>query len=86
MTPAVRRLVPVLALLATAGGCATYRFGNATLYAPNVRTVYVPVFQCDSFRTTPAIDIGERHTASVSRSPMSMAGVVRKLSHWKTGT
>ncbi len=79
MTPAVRRLVPVLALLATAAGCASYRFGNATLYAPNVRTVYVPVFQCDSFRTTPAVDIGERLTEAVckeieKRTPFKVVG------------
>jgi len=51
-------------LLAAASclGCAGYRFGNNTLYASNVRTIYVPMFQCDSFRTTPAIDIGERLT------------------------
>lgn len=55
------------ALACSAAGCAGYRFGNNTLYAPNVRTVYVPIFQCDSFRTTPAIDIGERLTEAVCR-------------------
>jgi hypothetical protein len=60
-------------------GCAGYRFGNNTLYAPNVRTVYVPVFQCDSFRTTPAIDIGERLTEAVckeieKRTPFKVVG------------
>ena len=80
MTPAIRRLVPVLACLAAAvGGCANYRFGNATLYAPNVRTVYVPMFQCDSFRTTPAVDIGERLTEAVckeieKRTPFKVVG------------
>ena len=62
-----------------AAGCANYRFGNNTLYAPNVRTVYVPVFQCDSFRTTPAIDIGERLTEAVckeieKRTPFKVVG------------
>jgi hypothetical protein len=52
-------------LAATACGCASYRFGNNTLYATNVRTIYVPIFQCDSYRTTPAIDIGERLTEAV---------------------
>jgi RNase P/RNase MRP subunit p29 len=80
MTPAVRRVVSVLVgLAAAAGGCANYRFGNSTLYAPNVRTVYVPMFQCDSFRTTPAVDIGERLTEAVckeieKRTPFKVVG------------
>ncbi len=64
---------------ATAAGCATYRFGNNTLYATNVRTIYVPMFQCDSYRTTPAIDIGERLTEVVckeieKRTPFKVVG------------
>ncbi|MEI6256319.1 MAG: LPS assembly lipoprotein LptE [Planctomycetota bacterium] len=61
------------------GGCAGYRFGNNTLYAPNVRTVYVPIIQSDSFRTTPGIDIGERLTEAVckeieKRTPFKVVG------------
>jgi hypothetical protein len=60
-------------------GCAGYRFGNNTLYAPNVRTVYVPIIQSDSFRTTPSIDIGERLTEAVckeieKRTPFKVVG------------
>ncbi len=60
-------------------GCANYRFGNNTLYAPNVRTIYVPVFQCDSYRTVPAVDIGERLTEAVckeieTRTPFKVVG------------
>ncbi len=67
------------ALLAAGGGCASYRFGNNTLYATNVRTIYVPVFQCDSYRTTPAIDVGERLTEAVckeieKRTPFKVVG------------
>jgi hypothetical protein len=63
----------------TAVGCATYRFGNNTLYASNVRTIYVPMIQCDSYRTTPAIDIGERLTEAVckeieNRTPFKVVG------------
>jgi len=63
----------------TCGGCAGYRFGNNTLYAPNVRTVYVPIIQSDSFRTTPSIDIGERLTEAVckeieKRTPFKVVG------------
>ena len=52
----ILRLLACAALLVT--GCATYRFGNGTLYAPDVRTVYVPMFQSDSYRTTPSVDVG----------------------------
>ena len=72
------RCWPLLAVLACAG-CAGYRFGNNTLYATNVRTIYVPIFQCDSFRTTPSIDIGERLTEAVckeieKRTPFKVVG------------
>jgi hypothetical protein len=63
-----RGLLVILALpAALAAGCAGYRFGNNTLYAPNVRTVYVPIIQSDSFRTTPGIDLGERLTEAVCK-------------------
>ena len=38
-----------LAML-VAGGCAGYRFGSASLYPPDIQTVYVPVFESNSFR------------------------------------
>jgi len=71
------RLLMAAALLC--GGCAGYRFGNNTLYAPNVRTVYVPVFQSDSFRTTPGVDMGQRLTEAVckeieKRTPFKVVG------------
>ena len=67
------------AACAACAGCAGYRFGNNTLYAANIRTIYVPIFQCDSFRTTPAIDIGERLTEAVckeieKRTPFKVVG------------
>jgi hypothetical protein len=79
MAPRSVPWLPWLVALAACTGCAGYRFGNNTLYAPNVRTVYVPVFQCDSFRTTPAIDIGERLTEAVckeieKRTPFKVVG------------
>jgi hypothetical protein len=68
----------VLACLAMAG-CASYRFGNNTLYAPNVRTVYVPMIQSESYRTTPGVDLGERLTEAVckeieKRTPFKVVG------------
>ena len=82
MIAATRRcrvLVCLAVAACAAAGCASYRFGNNTLYAANVRTIYVPVFQCDSFRTTPAIDVGERLTEAVckeieKRTPFKVVG------------
>lgn len=70
MTASTRCLATIavaVALLSLLPGCATYRFGNNTLYAANVRTVYVPVFQCDGFRVTPGLDLGERLTEAVCK-------------------
>ncbi|MCC6493036.1 MAG: hypothetical protein IT424_08440 [Pirellulales bacterium] len=49
----------VLALVVP--GCAAYRVGNGSLYAPDVTTVYVPMIESDSFRR----DLGERLTEAV---------------------
>ena len=74
-----RNLQLLLFLVTLCIGCAGYRFGNNTLYAPNVRTVYVPVFQAESFRTTPGIDMGQRLTEAVckeieKRTPFKVVG------------
>lgn len=71
-------------------GCVGYRFGNNTLYAPNVRTIYVPVFQTDSFRTTPSIDLGERLTEAVckeieKRTPFKVVGTAAHADSVLTG-
>ncbi len=42
-------IVVALATLAPAG-CAAYRFGAASLFPPDIQTIYVPVFESDSFR------------------------------------
>jgi len=49
------------AIAALSSGCAAYRIGNGTLYAPDVRTVYVPMIESDSFRR----DLGEQLTEAV---------------------
>jgi len=69
----------IATVLSLTAGCATYRFGNNTLYASNVRTIYVPMVQCDSFRTTPAENVGERLTEAVckeieKRTPFKVVG------------
>lgn len=43
------------------GGCAGWKVGNADLYPTEVETVYVPMFESNSFRR----NIGERITEAV---------------------
>lgn len=50
----------VVASLSLAG-CASYRVGNDSLYPPDIHTVYVPVFESESFRR----NLGERLTEAV---------------------
>ncbi|MDX1963064.1 MAG: LptE family protein [Pirellulales bacterium] len=44
-------------------GCATYRFGQSSLFPADVQTVYVPMFESDSFRRY----LGERLTEEVCK-------------------
>jgi hypothetical protein len=51
-----------LLLIAHVFGCAVpYRVGNHTLFPPDVRTVYVPMFESESFRR----HMGEKLTEAV---------------------
>jgi hypothetical protein len=68
------QLLAVAALLGTPG-CAAFRFGNESLYAPDVATVYVPMVESDSFRR----DLGERLTEAIikeieSKTPYKVVG------------
>ena len=71
-----RRLVIVLLIVSSLNaGCAGYRWGAATLYPPDIHTVYVPVFESDSFRR----GLGERLTEAVvkaieARTPYKVVG------------
>jgi hypothetical protein len=56
-------LIVAAVLSSVNAGCATYRIGNAELYAPDVTTVYVPMIESDSFRR----DLGERLTEAVAK-------------------
>lgn len=50
-------------LLTCISGCATYRFGSASLFRPGIRTVHVPVVRNDTFRH----DLGIRLTEAIVR-------------------
>jgi hypothetical protein len=68
-------VVSLVVLIVTIGGCAPYRLGVQSLYSCNVRTVYVPVFESDSYRR----NLGERLTEAVQkeierRTPYKVVG------------
>ncbi|MCL4191356.1 MAG: hypothetical protein KJZ87_06390 [Thermoguttaceae bacterium] len=56
-------LAPVLLVLVCHAGCAGYQVGNWTLYSDGIETVYVPVFESDSFRH----NLGELLTEAVAK-------------------
>jgi hypothetical protein len=62
-SPWTFRLLPaaLCLLLLLSAGCAGYRFGHDSLYPPDVRTVYVPMFESNAFRR----QFGERLTEAV---------------------
>lgn len=62
-------------MVLVATGCAHYQFGNASLFPPDIHTVYVPLFESASFRR----DLGEQLTEAVSkeiekRTPFKVVG------------
>ena len=44
-------------------GCASYQFGNASLFPPDISTVYVPMVESNSFRP----DLGEALTEAICK-------------------
>jgi len=50
-------------LVAAIAGCAGYQVGTQSLYRGDIRTVYVPLFESDSFRR----NLGERLTETVMK-------------------
>ncbi|HTQ38324.1 MAG TPA: LptE family protein [Pirellulales bacterium] len=58
------RLLPcAFCLLLSLAGCATYHFGNASLFPPDISTVYVPMAESHSFRP----DLGEALTEAIDK-------------------
>lgn len=75
----IRLLIhPLLAtalLGAISGGCASYRFGPASMFRPGIRTVHVPIVRNDTFRH----DLGVRLTEAIvqeieRRTPYKVTG------------
>lgn len=74
----MRLAIAALVALATLAGCAAYRFGTDSLFPPDIHTVYVPVFESDSFRR----NLGERLTEAVvkeieRRTPYKVVGTAQ---------
>jgi hypothetical protein len=55
------RLPWLLLGISLVSGCAGYRVGSCPVFSPQIRTVYVPVFESDSFRR----NLGEWLTEAV---------------------
>jgi hypothetical protein len=53
--------VAIILAALSSSGCAGYRVGQRSLYRPDIRTVYVPMAQSESFRRY----LGERLTEAV---------------------
>ncbi len=56
-------VAPALLAILCLAGCAGYQVGNWTLYSEGIETVYVPVFESDSFRH----NLGELLTEAVAK-------------------
>ncbi len=56
---AARLVITSLAVLAMLSGCASYQFGNDSLYNPNIRTIYLPVVRNDTFRPRLGVQLTE---------------------------
>jgi hypothetical protein len=69
---ALRRAALVMLACLAIVGCAGYRFGSESLFPADVQTVYVPMFQSDSYRR----DLAERITEAVCKE-------IEKRTHYK---
>jgi len=59
----LRLLAWSLVVVLPAAGCRAYQFGDQSLYPSYIQTVYVPVFECSSFRR----GLGEWLTEAVEK-------------------
>lgn len=68
-----------IALLLIAGfvtsGCASYRFGSASMFRPGIRTVHVPVVRNDTFRHDLGVRLSDALVREIeSRTPYKVTG------------
>ena len=69
VSPWCLSVLVVLAVLLP--GCAGYRFGTRSLFPPEIKTVYVPVFESASMRR----NLGERLTEAVCKEITNRAPI-----------
>ena len=68
-------LVLVLFAASTTGGCASYRFGSATLFQPGIRTVHVPIVRNETFRPDLGVRLSEALVRQIeTRTPYKVTG------------
>ena len=60
-------VVAGVALLAGMSGCAAYRFGPASLFRNDIRTVYIPIVRNDTFRHDLGVRLDEALVKEVER-------------------
>ena len=68
-------LIAMIMMMLPCMGCASYRYGAATMFRPGIRTVHVPIVRNDTFRH----DLGVRLTEALirkieSRTPYKVTG------------
>lgn len=60
MSLAIRRtLLLSVGLLLAVSGCAGYQLGSASLYNPNIRTIYIPIIRNETFRHNLGVQLTE---------------------------
>lgn len=56
-------------------GCASYRFGNETLFRNDIRTIHVPIVRNDTFRHDLGVRLSEAIVKAIERrSPYKVTG------------
>ncbi len=63
MSVAIRQMLALMLsaglLLAVVAGCAGYQLGSASLYNPNIRTIYIPIIRNETFRHNLGVQLTE---------------------------